>query len=244
LAAIIKGTKSAVITKALQVVPTKILYAVEEITMDLACSMDWIAKINFPNAIHTADRFHFQKIVSEGLQEMRMRIRREIIDDFNAKVLEARKKGSSYKPQIHPNGDTPKQLIARGRHLLFKPRNKWTESQKERAKILFAKYPELEEAYNLSMMFRNIFENTKNREDAKTKLLKWYDKVSSKEYPEMISAANTIKVNEGKILNYFHSRSTNASAESFNAKLKGFRALLRGVRDINFFLFRVEKLYA
>ena len=45
------------------------------------------------------------------------------------------------------------------------------------------------------------------------------------------------------VLNYFDSRSTNASAESFNAKLKGFRALLRGVRDKPFFFFRVSKLY-
>jgi len=37
---------------------------------------------------------------------------------------------------------------------------------------------------------------------------------------------------------------TNASAESFNAKLKAFRVSLRGVRDINFFLFRVAKIYA
>ncbi|MBI4975178.1 transposase, partial [Candidatus Peregrinibacteria bacterium] len=57
-------------------------------------------------------------------------------------------------------------------------------------------------------------------------------------------AANTIKANEGKVLNYFYTRSTNASAESFNAKLKGFRSLLRGVGNINFFLFRVEKLFA
>ncbi|MDP2188422.1 MAG: transposase, partial [Sphingobacteriaceae bacterium] len=37
---------------------------------------------------------------------------------------------------------------------------------------------------------------------------------------------------------------TNASAESFNAKIKAFRAQFRGVRDINFFLFRIAKLYA
>ena len=60
----------------------------------------------------------------------------------------------------------------------------------------------------------------------------------------MISAGNTVKNNLGKILNYFPDGSTNASAESFNAKLKGFRALVRGVRDVDFFLFRIEKIYA
>lgn len=46
------------------------------------------------------------------------------------------------------------------------------------------------------------------------------------------------------ILNYFKNRSTNANAESFNAKIKLFRANLRGVKDIPFFLFRMEKLFA
>ena len=45
-------------------------------------------------------------------------------------------------------------------------------------------------------------------------------------------------------INFFDNRSTNASAESFNAKLKAFRANLRGVADIEFFLFRVAKIYA
>ncbi|WP_417764995.1 transposase [Sphingobacterium composti] len=44
--------------------------------------------------------------------------------------------------------------------------------------------------------------------------------------------------------NYFDNRSTNASAESFNAKIKAFRSQFRGVRDINFFLFRLTKLFA
>ncbi|MBE9468100.1 MAG: transposase, partial [Bacteroidetes bacterium] len=45
-------------------------------------------------------------------------------------------------------------------------------------------------------------------------------------------------------LNFFNNRSTNASAESFNAKIKEFRASFKGVRDINFFLFRLTKIYA
>jgi transposase len=69
-------------------------------------------------------------------------------------------------------------------------------------------------------------------------------KIDESQISTLISASGTIKNNEGKVLNYFQSRSTNASAESFNAKLKGFRSLLRGASDINFFLFRVETLFA
>ena len=46
------------------------------------------------------------------------------------------------------------------------------------------------------------------------------------------------------ILNYFINRSTNAAAESFNAKIKAFRAQFRGVRNIEFFLFRLTRIFA
>jgi transposase len=45
------------------------------------------------------------------------------------------------------------------------------------------------------------------------------------------------------ILNYFDNRSTNASAESFNARIKAFSAQFRGVRNVNFFLYRLTRIY-
>ncbi|WP_146216268.1 transposase, partial [Arenibacter sp. ARW7G5Y1] len=39
-------------------------------------------------------------------------------------------------------------------------------------------------------------------------------------------------------------RSTNASAESFNAKVKAFRSQFRGVRNTEYFLYRLIKLYS
>ena len=54
----------------------------------------------------------------------------------------------------------------------------------------------------------------------------------------------TIYMHYEKILNFFDKRSTNAASESFNAKIKAFRAQFRGVKDKDFFLFRLAKLYA
>jgi transposase len=244
LAALIKGTKASVVTEALRTVPIEIRMKVEEITLDLANNMDWICRESFPNAMLTADRFHFQKVVTEGVQDIRIKLRREAIDKENAMIMECKEQKIQYKPLIYENGDTEKQLLARGRYLLFISSGSWTQSQSERAKILFENFPEIKKAYELSMYFRGIFEKIDSRENGKEKLDKWHEKIDKSSIPELISASNTIRANEGKILNYFHTRSTNASAESFNAKLKGFRALLRGVRDINFFLFRVEKLFA
>ncbi|MFB1023049.1 MAG: transposase [Vicingaceae bacterium] len=46
---------------------------------------------------------------------------------------------------------------------------------------------------------------------------------------------NTISINYDTILNYFDSRSTNVSAESFNAKMKAFGSRFRGVINVEFF---------
>lgn len=244
LAAIIEGTKNEVISKALEKVPIVIRMKVIEITLDFAKTMDWICRTNFPNATLTGDRFHIEQIVSEGVQEIRIDLRRKAIDEENLLIVEAGKKHQTFRSIEYSNGDTKKQLLARGRYLLFKPSAKWTESQRERAKILFEKYPELKKGYDLTMMFRGIFESSKTQEKAKEQMERWFEKVSESNLRPLISAANTVQQNLGKVLNYFPDGSTNASAESFNAKLKGFRSLVRGVRDINFFLFRISTFYA
>lgn len=244
LAALIKGTKNEVVSKALEKVPIKKRMAVREITADLAESMDWICRTNFMNAKITADRFHVQRVVSEAVQEIRINLRRKAIDEENGLVVEAKKERRPYKPRMYPNGDTKRQLLARGRYLLFKAINKWSQSQKERADILFTEYPEIKKAYDFSMYFRGIFEYAETRKDAEKRLKQWMAKVSASSIPTMISAANTLNNNLGKILNYFPDGSTNAAAESFNAKLKGFRSMVRGIRDIKFFLFRISTFYA
>ena len=244
LVAIIKGTKSSVVSEILMKILIKDRLKVKLITLDMSNAMDWIVRQSFPNAKKVNDRFHVQQLVSEALQEMRVAERWKAIDEENEIIQQCRKTGIRYTPFIYPNGDTKKQLLARGRHLLFKPQSKWTESQKERAGILFAGFPELKEGYNLSMMFRSLYEHSKTREEAKQKLDNWYAKVEEKGFKTFITASESIKNHEGWILNYFPERETNASAESFNAKLKGFRSLVRGVTDKKFFLFRICKIYA
>lgn len=244
LAALIQGTKHEIVSKALEKVPIGIRMNVVEVTLDFANNMDWICRTNFPNAQLTGDRFHIQQIVSEGLQEIRIDLRRKAIDEENEAIIKSKKERKNFRPAEYSNGDTRKQLLARSRYLLFKPSTKWTRSQRERAEILFEKYPELKKGYDLTMMFRGIFESAKTRKKAEERMSRWFEKVGQSNIKPLISGANTVQQNIGKVLNYFPDGSTNASAESFNAKLKGFRALVRGVRDINFFLFRISTFYA
>jgi len=142
---------------------------------------------------------------------------------------------------VYENGDTPKQLLARSRYLLFKPQSKWKTQQTERAGILFREYPQLKVGYNLSRMVRACDEHSTSIPEAREKLQAWDRKVEEKTMDTFLTAAESIRLHEPTMLNDFMNRSTKASAESFNAKLKNFRALVRGVRDKKFHVFRMAK---
>ncbi|MDM1347051.1 transposase [Myroides marinus] len=110
--------------------------------------------------------------------------------------------------------------------------------------MLFQQYPVLKQAYSLSQQLRTIYNSTTVKEVGYTKLARWYNDVQNIGLNQFNTVMNTMKINYKTILNYFDNRSTNASAESFNAKIKAFRAQFRGVRNIDFFLYRLAKLYA
>ena len=239
----IEGVKSSDVITVLSKIPQEARDEVLEVTLDMSNSMDKSIRGSFPNAAIVTDRFHVQQIVTEAVQEIRIRLRKKAIEAENKAILLARAKKKSYQPHCYENGDTKKQLLARSRYLLFKPSSKWTESQQVRATILFREFPEIQHAYNLSMAFRSWYENSTGRQQALEGLRHWYTKAEAENIESFTVAAESVKAYEETILNYFNNRSTNASAESFNAKLKGFRALVRGVRDVKFFCFRIAKLY-
>jgi transposase len=242
--AIIKGTDSKTVTAILMKIPVADRMAVAKITLDMSPSMDWIVRQCFMNAMKITDRFHVQQLVSDALQDVRISLRWKAIEKENTAIAKARAEGTTYRSLVYENGDSEKQLLARGRYLLFKSSSQWTESQTERATILFRVFPPLQKAYELSMLFRSCYE-AQTHEDGEKRLQTWYAAVDrhKTDFPSFLTAAHSIRVHEGTILNYFYDRSTNASAESFNAKIKGFRALVRGVTDKKFFLYRISMIY-
>ena len=244
LIAMIKGTKAEIVIIILQKTPLKSRKKVKEITLDMVGNMGLIAKKSFPNASQVIDRFHVQKLALDALQEIRIKHRWEALDKENDAIETARNKSIKYVPKLFKNGDTLKQLLARSRYLLYKPNNKWTKNQQNRAKILFEKYPDIEKAYKLCQNLSWIYNQTKNKTSALIRLAKWDEKVRQAQFKSFNSIARTMNIHYKNILNYFDNRSTNASAESFNAKIKAFRSQFRGVRNIEFFLFRLTNIYA
>lgn len=270
--AIVKGTKADVVSRILMMTPESERAKVKEITMDFSDSMYSIAKQCFPNATIVIDCFHIVKRLCEGLEEMRLRFKRLAqVENKKAAVAfaqnEARKarnrqyyrrkhkknpketrgrkriRRQKYKPLVLSNGDTKVELLTRSRNLLSQSGDKWGEHKKERARLLFDLYPQMQEGYSLICKVRDIFKRKLTIDEARHRLHEWYKDVNICTLREIKAARDRIKSREVEVLNYFINRATNASAESLNSKMKGFRAQLHGIADIPFFMYRICTIF-
>lgn len=238
LAAAIPGTKSdEIISILVNAMGKSVRRRVKEVTCDLSPSMMLTAGEVFRNAYVVNDRFHVQQVYNEAVDEIRIDIRRGLMAQEN-------ERDKSTPPTTYSNGETMRQILARSKHTLMMSSNKWTDTQRHRANILFKHYPILKAAYDLAMELRKIFNTKTTPTKAMKKMNDWYEKVSRLGNANFRSVIKTFKNHAPTILNYFRRRATNASAEAFNSKVKIFRAQMKGVRDRNFFIFRLVKLYA
>lgn len=238
LAAAIPGTKSDEIISILIAAMSKsVRRKVKEVTCDLSPSMMLIAGEVFYNAHVVNDRFHVQQVYNEAVDEIRIDIRRQLIAEENIR-------DKSTPPVTYSNGETMRQILARSKHTLMMSQNKWTDIQRHRVNILFKYHPILKCAYALAMELRQIFNAKITPTKAIGRMNKWYEKVMALCNNNFRSVIKTFKNHAPTILNYFRRRATNASAEAFNSKVKIFRSQMRGVRDRDFFIFRLVKLYA
>lgn len=238
LAAAIPGTKSDdIISILVGAMGKSIRRCVKEVTCDLSPSMMLIATEVFYNAHVVNGRFHVQQVYNVAVDEIRIDIRRQLITGENSR-------DKSVPPETYSNGETMRQILARSKHTLMMSQNKWTEIQKHRVNILFKHYPILKSAYTLAMELRRIFNTNISPTKAMGRMNEWYEKVMALGNNNFRSVIKTFKNHAPTILNYFRRRATNASAEAFNSKVKIFRSQMRGVRDRDFFIFRLVKLYA
>ena len=198
LIAAIRGTKASVVVEHQRRIPEDKRLAVKEVTMDYSDSMYSIVTQVFPNADIVIDCFHVMKNQLDGLDAIRMRFKRKAIaeqskekKEFNRKK-KARKKARARYRKAHPkkpgekrgrprlranekyvpmelsNGDTKVELFTRIKRVLPQSGEKWSESQKVRANMVFEFAPKLKEAYSLVCKLRAIFRNKKlTKETAK-----------------------------------------------------------------------------
>lgn len=256
LAAMVRGVATDAVSAILRKIPLRKRLEVKTVTTDLSSAMMLTVRTAFPAATLVNDRFHVQRLISEAVDQLRIRHRWEVLDAENKAIREHRAKRKAAKtkaerelvgqwePERMANGETLPQIMARSRHIILKHKTKWNEQQSARAKILFGKFPDLETAYNLLLKLVDIFNMKSTAAVARLNLARWYNDVSAFGSNEFNKVLDTFKNHNTTIINYFERRLTNASAESFNAKIKAFRSQFRGVGDIKFFMFRLSTLYS
>ena len=256
VAAMIRGVATDVVSSLLKKMPLSKRLKVKTVTTDLSSAMMLTVRKTFPGATLINDRFHVQQLISEAVDQLRIRHRWEVLEAENkairehrarrkaAKTKEERELIGQWEPERMGNGETLPQIMARSRHIVLKHESNWNEQQRQRAKILFAKFPDLERAYNLFLKLVEIFNKKSTPAVARLNLAKWYNDVEAFGDNQFNKVLETFENHNTTIINYFEQRLTNASAESFNAKIKAFRTQFRGVGDIKFFMFRLATLYS
>src|ERR1041385_3625194 len=203
IVAMLKGTQAEQIMSVLERIPVRKRNKVREVTMDMAANMIKAIRRCFSNAQRVIDRFHVQKLAYDAVQEARIKYRWEALDKENEAIEASKKNKQSYQPELMSNGDTLKQLLARSRYLLFKHPSKWTASQKERADLLFPRYPLLLKAYNLSIRLGQIFTVSKNKQQAFQRLALWYNDVESAGIDAFKTVSRSVQTHYESILNFF-----------------------------------------
>ena len=238
---------------------------VQTLTRDFSNLYKKVGDQIFNKSIQVGDKFHIIKDLMSAHQSIRIRYRQKELTDkrraytaFKSEEKERKKeceqsgykfkkKKFNYKEKRYSNGETKLELLARGRYLLYKYDNKWSEKEKKRAEILFRLFPEIEIAYKLSCEFRDIMSRKnigKSYLHMNSKLNNWYEKVEKTDINEMLIFQSMVEINEQYIVNYFIDGETNALAEGLNSKIQRFITSNNGNRDKEFFFFRLHNYYA
>ncbi len=189
VAAMIMSTKHCIIEEVLHKIPRNIRWNVQSLSRDLAESYNWVGRTCFPRAVQIADKFHIVKLGLEVLQSVRVRYRQI--------VLTAVSEGNIDRKIRYSKGDTIRQLLAKSRYLLFSFDTQWTDSQKERAEILFSLFPEIKKAYRDICSFRSFYNiSIGNTKKAKQSLFHWYERMNDSQVPELKTFLHTVKNNQ------------------------------------------------
>ena len=215
----------------------------KNITCDLSPTYEKFCKIAFPQATQIADKFHVIKSAIESLQSVRIRLKQNYLSSL---PKDKKERKAAEETSLLINHETPSEMLTRSHYLLFKRPQEWTEKQQQRSNILFENYSEIKKAYYNTLAFRKLLDkkNINQLHLMDKQWNEWYFQVDEDNVDEMRAFAASVERHEKKIKNYLLTGKTNAAAENINSKLQRFISANYGTRDIDFFLFRINKYFS
>ena len=129
LVSIIRGVATDKVSAVLLKLPKERRKAVKSITTGLSSAMMLTARRVFPAAKLVNDRFHVQQLMSEAVDQLRIRFRWQVLKEENkamrahrekrkaARSKQEREDIGSWEPVRMANGETLPQIMARSRHI-------------------------------------------------------------------------------------------------------------------------------
>ena len=242
-----------------------VLKKVKSVTRDFSGLYQKFCSQLFPCAVQIGDKFHVIRHLMEANQAIRIKYRQKELEkrrlalkifkqSEKSRMEECERTGQvfkhkkfQYKEQRLENGETPMELLARSRYLLFKFPFQWTPKQQKRANVLFSLHPQIKQAYDLSCQFRNLMSKKnigRQYLEIDKQLHLWYENVEDANIDEILNFKSLVESNEEYIVNYFIEGETNAMAEGINSKIQKFISSNQGTRDRDFFFFRLAKYFS
>lgn len=190
--------------------------------VEVCCADMWdayhaAAAAKLPHAIRVVDRFHVMKNLNEALGKARRHIQNQA-------------------------NDTTKLLLKGCRWLLVKNQENLTSEERQKLETMLAASPELQTCYQLKEIFRQLFNQTADRQRAESALQNWITQVEASGFKALQTFVKTLKNWWEQVLNYFESRHSNGFAEGVNLKIKMIHR--RGFGYRNFQHFRLHVLVA
>lgn len=151
LAAMIRGVATDTVSGVLRMIPLRERRKVKTVTTDLSSAMMLTVRTAFPGASLINDRFHVQQLISEAVDQLRIRHRWEVLEAENKAIKEhrARRKAAKTKtereligqwePERMENGETLPQIMARSRHIILRHKSKWNTHNSPNVQKFFSK---------------------------------------------------------------------------------------------------------
>jgi transposase len=164
-----------------------------------------------PNSKPVADRFHVMQNLNKALDNCRKEEKKESVD---------------------------KEVWKNAKYIVLKNYEDLTEEQTEMLLRVLEVSPTLKTCHELKESFRKIFNDSKNKDEGRTKLYDWILNIAHSEITEYYEFVRTLLNWKENILNYFEEHISSGFVEGVNNKIKLIKRKAFGFN--NFENFRIK----
>ena len=175
--------------------------SVNSVTSDMSASYLSVVREVFPNAKQTIDKFHVKQVLLKALDTVR-------------------------KDEQKESGRKKELFLCR--KLFMVPQGRMTDKQRTMVAELSKQYKKTGRAFRIVQSLDDFYASTSmvEAQERLDKLCSWIRRCRLK---PMKDAALTLRNHSKEILNYFHTRLTNAICEGINAMIQAAKRKARGV---------------